>query len=148
MIQHTEASGLKVGVDLLMSIIPMVGRRIMSGKKKYEYRRSIFRKPVNRVYLYLSSPERKIVGYFKYRGYMEGTIREIWEATKEVSAATEAGYLEYFQNTNRAFAIRIDEFINFAEPLDPRKMPSPTPGSGSFLPPQSFYYVKAGFYGS
>jgi predicted transcriptional regulator len=127
--------------DLLMSIIPIVGRRIMSGKKKYEYRRSIFRKPVNRVYLYLSSPERKIVGYFKYQGYIEGTVREIWEATKSESATTEAAYLDYFKNTNKAFAIPIDEFINFTDPVDPWE----TPG---FLPPQSFRYVKAGLYGN
>jgi predicted transcriptional regulator len=127
-------------IDLLMSITPVIGRRIMSGKKKFEYRRSIFRKPVNRIYLYLSSPERKIVGYFMFRGYTEGTVREIWEATKDQSAATEDAYLDYFQNTNKAFAIRIDKFINFAVPVDPWK----TPG---FLPPQSFRYVKAGLYG-
>jgi predicted transcriptional regulator len=126
--------------DLLMSIIPVVGRRIMSGKKKYEYRRSIFRKPVNRVYLYLSSPERKIAGYFVYKGYIEGTVREIWEATRDKSAATEDAYLDYFKNTNKAFAIKIDEFINFAEPLDPWK-------TRGFLPPQSFRYVSAGLYG-
>jgi type I restriction enzyme S subunit len=137
----------EVPLDLLMSIVPVVGRRIMSGKKGYEYRRSIFRKPVNRVYLYLSTPERKITGYFKYRGYIEGTVREIWEATRDESAATEAAYLDYFKNTNRAFAVRIDEFVNFAIPVDPRKMPSPAPGSGSFLPPQSFRYVRAVFYG-
>ncbi|GHV68478.1 hypothetical protein AGMMS49928_08080 [Spirochaetia bacterium] len=126
--------------DLLMSIIPVVGRRIMSGNKKYEYRRSIFRKPVNRIYLYLSSPERKITGYFMFQGYLEGSAREIWEATKDQSAATEAAYFDYFANAKRAFAIKIDKFIKFATPVDPWK----TPG---FLPPQSFRYVEAGLYG-
>jgi predicted transcriptional regulator len=127
-------------IDLLMSIIPMVGRRITSGKKKYEYRRSIFKKPVNRVYLYLSSPERKIAGYFIYQGHIEGTVREIWEATRDQSAATEAAYLDYFKNARKAYAIRIEEFINFPEPVDPWK----TPG---FLPPQSFRYIPAALYG-
>jgi predicted transcriptional regulator len=63
-------------LDLLMSIVPVVGRRIMIGRKKYEYRWSIFRKPVNRVYLYLSSPEKKITGYFKYGGYRQCTARQ------------------------------------------------------------------------
>ncbi|MDR2784490.1 MAG: hypothetical protein LBB83_01095 [Treponema sp.] len=130
----------KEPLDLLMSIVPVIGRRIVSGKKKYEYRRSIFRKPVNRIYLYLSSPERKIPGYFRFGGCIEGTVREIWEKTRDESAAAEAEYLDYFKNTNRAFAIRIDEFIKFAEPLDPWT----TPG---FLPPQSFRYVRAGLYG-
>jgi type I restriction enzyme S subunit len=126
--------------DLLMSIQPLIGRRIMSGRKKYEYRRSIFRKPVNRIYLYLSSPVRKIVGYFNYQGYIEGSVQEIWEATKDRAAATEAAYLDYFKNTHKAFAIPIDSFITFDPPLDPWK----TPG---FLPPQSFRYIKSGFYG-
>jgi predicted transcriptional regulator len=126
--------------DLLMAIIPVVGRRIVSGKKKYEYRRSIFRQPVNRVYLYLSSPERKIAGYFIYQGYIEGSVREIWELTKARSAATEAAYLDYFKNAKKAFAIKIEDFVPFAEPVDPWE----TPG---FLPPQSFRYVEAGLYG-
>lgn len=126
--------------DVLMSIQPVIGRRIMSGRKKYEYRRSIFRKPVNRVYLYLSSPVRKIAGYFMYQGCVEGTVREIWEATKDKSAATEAAYLEYFKNTDKAFAIPIQEFILFDTPIDPWQ----TPG---FLPPQSFRYVQSGLYG-
>jgi predicted transcriptional regulator len=133
MIHHEEPR------DLLMSITPVVGRRIMSGKKKYEYRRSIFRKPVNRVYLYLSSPEQKIVGYFMFQGFIEGTVWEIWEATKTESAATEAAYLDYFKGTNKAFAIRIEEFINFVDPVDPWK-------KSGFLPPQSFRYVSAGLY--
>jgi predicted transcriptional regulator len=115
--------------DVLMSIQPVIGRRVISGRKKYECRRSIFRKLVNRIYLYLSSPVRKIAGYFVYQGYMEGTVQKIWEATKDKSAATETAYLEYFKNTDKAFAIPIDR---------------QTPG---FLPPQSFRYVKSGFYG-
>ena len=126
--------------DLLMSIIPVIGRRIMSGKKKYEYRRTIFRKPVNRIYLYLSSPERKITGYFEYHGYLEGTIEEIWKMTRGGSAASEAAYLDYFMNAKKAFAIKIVKFINFDAPVDPWK-------NKGFFPPQSFYYVKSGLYG-
>jgi len=126
--------------DLLMSIIPAVGRRIMSGGKKYEYRRSIFRKPVNRIYLYLSSPEQKITGYFTYQDCLEGTVREIWEATKDGAAASEAAYLEYFANAKKAFAIKIDRFVQFDVPFDPWK-------SHEFFPPQSFRYVVSGFYG-
>jgi type I restriction enzyme S subunit len=122
--------------DLLMSITPVVGRRIMSSSKKYEYRRSIFRKPVNRVYLYLSSPERKITGYWFYRGYLEGTVREIWEATKDQSAAAKSAYLDYFQNTNKAFAIPVERFIPFDTPVDPWL-------EAGFLPPQSFRYIAA-----
>jgi predicted transcriptional regulator len=129
-------AGARHSKDLLMSIIPVVGRRIMSGKKKYEYRRSIFRQPVNRIYLYLSTPEKKITGYFMYRGYIEGTVREIWELTKHESAAAEAAYLDYFRNAKKAFAIRIDEFIHFEVPIDPWEKPG-------FLPPQSFQYVPA-----
>ena len=123
-----------------MSIIPIVGRRIMSGRKKYEFRRSIFRKPVNRIYLYLSSPEKKIVGYFKYQSYYEGSVEEIWKIAKDEAAATEAAYLDYFKNTKKAFAIKIGDFMAFDIPVDPWK-------SRDFLPPQSFRYVKSGFYG-
>ena len=87
-----------------------------------------------------NGPEKKISGYFMYRGYIEGTVREIWELTKHESAATEAAYLDYFRNARKAFAIKIDKFINFDVPINPWEEPG-------FLPPQSFRYVPAGIYG-
>jgi predicted transcriptional regulator len=126
-------------VDLLMSIHPTIARRILSGKMKYEYRRTIFKQAVNNIYIYASSPVRKILCRFKYVGYLTGGIDEIWEKTGNLSAATKAEYLDYFKGKKNAYAIKIEDLVVFNQPLDPYK------NNPAFRPPQSFMYIADGF---
>ncbi|MDR1618010.1 MAG: hypothetical protein LBS06_03045 [Treponema sp.] len=123
-------------MDLLMSLQPVIARRIISGKKKYEYRRTIFKREINHIYIYSSSPVRKIVCRFKYSGYFSGSVDEIWDRTGKLSAASEAEYRDYFRGTKIAYAIRIEDLVVFGEPLDPYKI------DPAFRPPQSFGYVR------
>jgi predicted transcriptional regulator len=125
-------------VDLLLSIQPIIARRISSGKKKYEYRRTIFKKEIRYIYLYSSSPVRKIVCRFTCGGCLSGSIDEIWEKTGKFSAAAELEYRDYFKGTKIAYAIKIDNLVVFENPPDPYKI---IPG---FRPPQSFGYIKEG----
>lgn len=135
-------------MDLLLSIHPVIARRITSGKKKYEYRRTIFKQEVNDIYLYASAPVRKILCRWKYTGYLEGSIDEIWEKTGRLSAASEAEYRDYFKGKKTAYAIRIEEVVVFEPPLDPWNPAGSWNPVGSwkkdpaFRPPQSFRYIK------
>jgi predicted transcriptional regulator len=122
-------------MDLLLSIQPIIARRITGGKKRYEYRRTIFRKDVRYIYLYSSSPVRKIVCRFRYAGYLAGSIDEVWEKTGKLSAASEAEYRDYFKNARTAYAIKIEDLEVFENPPDPYKI------IPDFRPPQSFMYI-------
>jgi predicted transcriptional regulator len=126
-------------MNLLLSIQPIIARRITSGKKKYEYRRTIFKKEVRYIYLYSSSPVRKIVCRFRSSGCLAGSIDEIWEKTGKLSAASEAEYRDYFRNTRTAYAIKIDDLEVFENPLDPYRI------IPAFRPPQSFMYIPESF---
>jgi predicted transcriptional regulator len=128
-------------MDLLMSLQPIIARRIISGRKKYEYRRTIFKREVNHIYIYSSSPVRKIVCRFKYSGYLSGSVDEIWDRTGKLSAAAETEYQDYFRGAKTAYAIRIEGLVVFEEPLDPYK------NDPAFRPPQSFGYVRNGIFG-
>jgi predicted transcriptional regulator len=123
-------------MDLLLSIQPVIARRITGGKKKYEYRRAMFQQKVRHIYLYSSSPVRKIVCRFTFGGCLSGTIDEIWQKTGRLSAAREDEYREYFEGTGRAYAILIEDLEVFDPPLDPYAC---IPG---FRPPQSFRYLR------
>jgi type I restriction enzyme S subunit len=125
-------------MDLLLSIQPVIARRITGGKKKYEYRRTIFKRKVNRIYLYSSSPVRRVVCRFSCGGCLSGSIDEIWEKTGKLSAASESEYRDYFRNTGIAYAIKIEDLVVFENPPDPRGI---IPG---FRPPQSFMYLEDG----
>jgi predicted transcriptional regulator len=129
-------------MDLLMSIHPIIARRITSGKKRYEYRRTIFKQEVNHIYLYASAPVRKIVCRFKYAGYLADSIDEIWEQTGKLSAASEAEYRDYFKGKKIAYAIRIEDLAVFEPPLDPWNPGDSLKNDSAFRPPQSFRYIN------
>ncbi|GHV86910.1 hypothetical protein AGMMS50255_2060 [Spirochaetia bacterium] len=132
------ASAYTKSMDLLLSIQPAIARRITGGKKKYEYRRSIFKQEVNHIYLYSSAPVKKIVCRWRYAGYLAGSIDEIWEKTAKFSAASEAGYRDYLRGKKIAYAICIEDLVVFEPPLDPYKI------DPAFRPPQSFMYIREG----
>lgn len=53
-------------MDVLLSIKPRFAEAILDGRKKYEFRKNKFsEKDINCVYIYSTSPIRKIVGIFK-----------------------------------------------------------------------------------
>ena len=50
---------------VLLSIKPEFVSSIFKGEKRFEYRRTIFKSPVERVVIYETSPTKKIVGEFE-----------------------------------------------------------------------------------
>lgn len=127
-------------MDLLLSIKPQFADKILSGYKHFEYRKKIFKKQINDIYICSSFPGRKVVGKFKYSGYLDGTPEEIWEETHNHSGISSKYFFSYYAGKKKAYAIKIASLIIFEAPIDPYKRNS------AFRPPQSFMYVKKGFF--
>jgi hypothetical protein len=54
---------------VLLSIKPKYVKSIIEGDKRYEFRKTIFKnREINRIYIYSSSPVKKIVGTFEIGG--------------------------------------------------------------------------------
>jgi predicted transcriptional regulator len=69
-------------MNVLLSIKPKYVKAILNGTKKYELRKSAFRckEDIERVYIYATSPVKKIVGIYdrRYcRGSSEKAMGEI-----------------------------------------------------------------------
>jgi len=88
-------------VNIIISVKPKYAAAILSGRKKYEYRKSIFKRSVNKIYVYTSSPQRKFVGYFFYDGFIRGTPEYIWEHTSAVSG------ISFPASANQSFFVTI-----------------------------------------
>lgn len=127
-------------LNVLISIKPKYVQEILNGKKRFEYRKHIFKKEIDKVYIYSTSPVQRIVGYFKYTGYLKEVPEKIWEYTKEFSGVNEKSYYEYFNNSSCAYAIRIEQIHVFQVPIDPKEK------IGDFFPPQSFMYLEGDIY--
>jgi len=125
-----------VNLNLLISVKPKYVKEILTGKKRYEFRKSIFKKPINKIYIYSTVPERKIVGYFDYKGYIKESPMILWEKTKEFSGINKDEYFDYFNKKENAYAIIIESFHIFDEPINPKDK------IRNFVAPQSYKYIN------
>jgi type I restriction enzyme, S subunit len=124
-------------MNILLSIKPRYAESIIVGLKKYEFRKILFKKRhVNTVYVYATSPVKKIVGEFRIGDIIEDQPIALWDRLNEVSGMDKTEFFDYFKNDETGFAIEIKEVKKFEDPLDPCDV---IPG---FKPPQSFCYVN------
>ena len=124
-------------MNVLLSIKPKYAELIKSGIKKYEFRRKIFKKTGGcKVYIYSTSPVKKIIGAFDASTIYEDLPRKIWNLFGEYSGLSEDEFFRYFKDCKTAFAIEIKNLVIFDKPHDPSKY------FLEFTPPQSYRYFN------
>jgi len=123
-------------MNILLSLKPVYADAILSGKKRYEFRRVIFKNTrVKKAYIYVTSPVGKIVGSFVIGKILVDTPQRIWQKCRKYAGISAKAFFEYYQGCEKAFAIKIQSVQNFVRPVDPySKM-------ANFRAPQSFQYV-------
>jgi type I restriction enzyme, S subunit len=123
-------------MDVLLSIKPKYVKSIIEGKKRYEFRKRMFKnRGINLIYIYSSSPVKKIVGTFEIGGILEDHPDNLWDVVKEFAGIHQQDFLSYFEGRSWAFAIGIQNLQEFKDPIDPYVT---MPG---FMPPQSYCYL-------
>ena len=124
-------------MNVLLSIKPKYVEEIIKRNKEYEFRRSIFRcrEDIEMVYMYSTSPVKKIVGRFRIESIIEDHPKNLWESFRDFSGVEVEEFFNYFGDKETGFAIKIKEVEVFKEPIDP-KISIP-----NFTPPQSFCYI-------
>ena len=122
--------------DAILSIKPIYANNILSGGKKVEFRKKIFKKTVERVYIYSSSPQKMIVGYFTIRQIVEDTPANLWEQFHAVGGIDKDSFFEYFKDTTIGYSIEINQVVQFDEEKDPIEFIE------NFSAPQSYIYLK------
>lgn len=125
-------------MNALLSIKPEFARKILSGEKSHEFRRTTFRDntAVDTVYLYASSPVKEIVGAFTFDTVVSDSPKQLWEQFGDSSGISEEQrFMNYFEGTDTGYAIEIDQTHRFAPEVDPRGIVE------DFVPPTSFYYL-------
>lgn len=123
-------------MKILLSIKPEFVEEIFSGRKKFEYRKSIFtNKKVTSVIVYSTMPVGKIIGEFTIEAVLVDEPQSIWEKTRLFSGITKKFFDEYFIGRSQAYAIKVGTLLPYDNPIDPYEK------WDSFVPPQSFRYV-------
>ena len=124
-------------MKILLSIKPEFVEQIFNGNKRFEYRKNIFsKKEVHSVIIYSTMPVGMIVGEFEISKILEDTPEKIWEDTEEQSGITKSFYDSYFENRDKAYALKIGKLKIYKAPINPYKI------FDNFIPPQSFRYLQ------
>src|SRR3989442_11639469 len=81
----------------LLSIRPHYASAIMNGKKRYEFRRTIFALPVKVVVLYATVPVQRVVAEFDVKSVMSGKPERLWKRTQRFAGIERSRFFEYFR---------------------------------------------------
>ena len=118
---------------VLISIKPEFVERIASGEKRFEFRKRVFNRQVNKVVVYASSPVRRVVGEFDVGQIIEGSPDAVWERCRFAAGIDKARFMKYFDGCDVAFAISIEGYKNYITPQSISDF--------GVLPPQSYCYL-------
>ena len=120
----------------LLSVKPNFAEAIIRGKKKYEFRRSIFARPVDVVLVYATVPVKRIVAEFDVCSVISETLPTLWKRTQKFAGINSEYFCEYFTGKNIGHAIKIGN-------VRPYKIPFCPIEEFGIRPPQSFVYLEA-----
>lgn len=125
-------------MKVIMSIKPEYVEKIFKGEKKFEYRKSIFKKEVESILIYATKPVGKVVGEIIFTEILQDNPNEIWKLTAQESGVEYAFFKEYFNNKEIAYAIKIDKVSIYESPVELDQY------IGSGKAPQSYCYIGGG----
>lgn len=125
---------------LLISLKPNYADLVFQGLKTAELRRRLSEGLVNRdVYVYVSSPVKKLRGGFRVGQVWSGSPEQVWSEVSCIAGVSRQTYDEYYQGSYIAFAIQILDVWEYENPRSLEDLRKQFPG---FVVPQSYRYAK------
>ena len=120
---------------VLMSINPIHVEKILSGTKKYEFRKIRCKKQVDAIVIYATVPIMKVLGEVEVKEVIEDTPQSVWEKTKTAAGIDLSFFNRYYQGRNKAVAYELGDITIFTKPKN-------LSDYGLKVAPQSYVYVK------
>ena len=119
---------------ILISINPEYVEKILDGSKRYEFRKTACKLPVDEMIIYCTSPVMKVIGTASVKRILSGIPEDIWTLTKEYAGISKRFFDQYYYGKNLAIAYEITAVKQFKKPRDLSYY-------GINAAPQSFVYV-------
>ena len=83
--------------NIILPIAPQYIEKILSGEKKYEYRKRLCKNNISRMYLYATAPVKGIVGEAEVIGKLEKNPKDLWNLTFQDSGIKVELFYKYFE---------------------------------------------------
>lgn len=93
--------------NIILPIAPQYIEKILSGEKKYEYRKKLCKYNISRIYLYATAPVKGIVGEAEVIEKLEENPEDLWNLTFRDSGIDAELFDKYFENCCRACAYKL-----------------------------------------
>ena len=120
---------------ILLSINPQYVDQILKGTKKYEYRKTLCKKKVDKIIIYSTSPVMKIVGEAEVEDILVDKPEKIWKITQDESGVNPKFFKEYYEGREKAVAYKLKHIVQYKEPKLLKDY-------GINTAPQSFCYIE------
>lgn len=122
--------------QMLLSINPEHVENILLGIKKFEFRKVRCRADINKIIIYATAPEKRVVAEAKIEKIIEADIETVWELTREFSGISYEFYEDYYRGKDKAVAYKLCEVKRYS-------IPKLLTDFGLRYAPQSFVYLGA-----
>lgn len=119
---------------MLLSIKPEYVSKIVSGKKKYEFRKFHCREGIDTIVIYETAPTKKVIGEVALLDIIEGDVEYVWHETRGFGGILKRDYKAYYKEREVAIAYQLGEVTLYDEPKTLIDL-------GLDYVPQSFAYI-------
>ena len=119
---------------LILPIKPVYANRIINGTKKFEFRRRLAKRHIEKIFIYCTFPSKKIVASVKVLNKISDTPSALWIKTKHSAGISKVEYNKYFSGCKIANAYELGEVEIFSNHMDLTDF-------GISATPQSYIYV-------
>lgn len=117
-----------------MPIKPKYVKEIISGNKKFEFRKILAKRKVDNIIIYETSPIMKVVAEVSIDKILVDNPEEIWNLTYKFAGIDKIDYDKYYANNKQAVAYSLGTVKIFDKPKDLKEY-----GINFF--PQSYVYL-------
>jgi len=121
----------------ILSIKVKYVEKILNGNKKYEFRKTSFKRDVKKILVYATKPTSAFVCFLDAGEIIEDEPENLWRDFGEFSGLEKKEFFDYFGDRDTGVAIEIKKVEEFSRPIKPEKI------FPEFMPPQSWIYVPA-----
>ena len=133
--------GHSLDSELLMSIKAEHARKVVSGTKKVEIRRSFSKKWTGcKVSIYASGRERSLVGEASIKRVVVDKPENVWKRFHDQIGCTKEEFDKYTGSKNEIYAVVLENAIPYQKSISVREVSSLT--KEKLRPPQNYYNLN------
>ena len=130
--------------NILLSVFSEYVDKIISGEKRFEFRKHIPIESVEHIVFYATAPTSRILCIAKVDSIISGTPKYIWDTTALFSGVDKIFYDKYYKNVNLAYAYKLGSVYLLKKPLSllDKNIRTSPPQTFRYLTKEQFDYIK------